>query len=232
MHLPLLQDFQAFLRQCEAKSEGCKFFGVWLQMVAVIKNAVASDREGNWSLYVATIRDSLPIFAELDCINYLRYGSWYLEKIAALEDTHPELYRRFSIGQWVVQDRPGWFCAVGCDMKVEQTIQRVSKGPGGHFVVGVTRNACNVAEFELLFHEIGSITHLLDHVTTTNLMEHTECHLQHALSSTRKATFNDNVQKLLNFVFLRKNPFSVAAPKPVTLYHLLNNFAVDRHASC
>ena len=116
-------------------------------------------------------------------------------------------------------------------MKVEQTIQRVSKGPGGHFVVGVTRNAGYVAEFELLFHEIGSITHLLDHVSTTNLMEHTEFHLQHSLSSTRKATFNDNVQKLLNFVFVRQNPFSVVAPKPVPLHHLLNNSAVDRQVA-
>ena len=45
---------------------------------------------------------------------------------------HNRLWNTFSIGQWVVQDRPGWFCAVGVDMKVEQTIQRVSKGPGGH----------------------------------------------------------------------------------------------------
>ena len=89
----------------------------------------------------------MPIFAELDCINYLRYGSWYLEQIKALEFTHPELYRRFSMGQWVVQDHPGWFYAVGSDMKVEQTIQRVSKGPEGHFVVGATRNTGSVAEF-------------------------------------------------------------------------------------
>ena len=113
---------------------------------------MVSDREGNWDLYVATVEDSMPIFAELDCINYLRYGSWYLEQVKALEFTHPELYRRFSMGQWVVQDRPGWFCAVGSDMKVEQTIQRVSKGPGGHFVVGATRHTGSVAEFELLYH--------------------------------------------------------------------------------
>ena len=71
--------------------------------------------------------------------------------------THPELYRRFSMGQCVVQHRAGWLCAVGGDMKVEQTIQRVSKGHGEHYVVGVTRNAGAVAEFEVLFHEIGSI---------------------------------------------------------------------------
>ena len=76
---------------CEARSELCQFFGVWLQLVAVIKNVVVSDREGNWDLHTATVEDSMPIFAECDCINYLRHGSWYLEQIKVLEFTHPEL---------------------------------------------------------------------------------------------------------------------------------------------
>ena len=100
-------DFREFEKECEAKSELCKFFGVWLQLVAVIKNAVVSEREGNWNLLAATIDDSMPIFAECDCINYLRYGSWYLEQIKVLVFTHPELYRRFSMGQWVVKDHSG-----------------------------------------------------------------------------------------------------------------------------
>src|SRR6218665_2759480 len=146
------------------------------------------------------------IFAECDCINYLRYGSLYPEQIKVLEFTHPELYRHFCVGQWIVQDHPGWFCAVGGDMKVEQTIQRVSKGPGGHYVVGATRNATAVAEFELLLHEIGSITSLLNSLTSYNLMNHTDCHLQHALSTSRRLTFNRNVSKLLDSVLERKNP--------------------------
>ncbi|KAH3796629.1 hypothetical protein DPMN_150198 [Dreissena polymorpha] len=70
-----------------------------------------------------------------------------------MELTHPDLYRRSSIGQWVVRDRPGSFCSVAGDMKVEQTIQRVLKDPGGHCVVGETHNAGAVAGFEFLFHE-------------------------------------------------------------------------------
>jgi len=60
--------------------------------------------------------------------------------------------------QWVVHDCPGWCCTVGNDMKVQQTIQQVSNGPGGHYVVGATRNATAMEQFELLFHEVGSIT--------------------------------------------------------------------------
>ena len=49
--------------------------------MSIVKNAVVSDREGNWNLHVASIEDSMQIFAEYDCINYLRYGSWYLEQM-------------------------------------------------------------------------------------------------------------------------------------------------------
>ena len=75
-------------------------------------------------------------------------------------------------------------------MKVEQTIQRVSKGPGGHYVVGATRNASAKAEFEILFQKLGSITNLLNVITTNHNMKHTECHLRHALSPARRLTFN------------------------------------------
>ena len=55
----------------------------------------------------------------------------------------------------LVRNRHGWLCADGGDKKVEQSIHRVSKGHGGHCVVGATRNASVVAEFERLFNEIG-----------------------------------------------------------------------------
>ena len=77
----LHHDFQEFEKECESKSEVCTFFGVWLQLVAIIKNVVASDRDVNWNLHAATVEDSMPIFAEFECINYLRHGSWYLEQI-------------------------------------------------------------------------------------------------------------------------------------------------------
>lgn len=79
------------------------------------------------------------------------------------------------MGHWIVQDRPGWICVGGGDMKGEQTIQRVSKGPGGLYVVGATRNANYVAEIELLFHEIGSITNVLNFLKTNYTMKHKAC---------------------------------------------------------
>ena len=54
----LHQDFLEFeFKECEDKSELCQFFGVWLQLVAAIKHAVGSEREGNWNLLAATVED-------------------------------------------------------------------------------------------------------------------------------------------------------------------------------
>ncbi|KAH3726880.1 hypothetical protein DPMN_052756 [Dreissena polymorpha] len=57
---------------------------------------------------------------------------------------------------------------------VPEQMKRVSKGPGSHYVVVETRNAGTVAEFELLFNEIGSITTLLILQTTNKPMDHRE----------------------------------------------------------
>ena len=73
-----------------------------------------------------------------------------------LELEHPALFSRSMQGQFVVKDRESCkFTAVSPDMKLEQTINRSEKGPGGHVIVGSSGDASIVAEFELLFHEIG-----------------------------------------------------------------------------
>ena len=88
------------------------------------------------------------------------------------------------MGQWVVEEQKGKFRAVGGYMKVEQTVQCVLKGPGGHYVVGQTGNAAAVAEFELLFHEVGSIASLLSVLTADRTSEHLESKFQACYSKT------------------------------------------------
>ena len=94
----------------------------------MIKNAVVSEREGNWNLLVATVKDSMSIFAKCDCISFLCYGSWYLEQIKDLEFTHPELYQHISKGEWVVCDHPGWFSEC-------QRVQEVNKPLESHVML-------------------------------------------------------------------------------------------------
>ena len=64
-------------------------------------------------------------------INYLRYGSWYLEKMRKLPHEHPEVYKHFQERKFIVKINAGYFKAVAADMKLEQSVQRSKKGPGG-----------------------------------------------------------------------------------------------------
>ena len=47
----------------------CKYLRIHLHIVVLMKNMVASDREGNWDLHVATVYDSMPVFKEFDCLH-------------------------------------------------------------------------------------------------------------------------------------------------------------------
>ena len=47
----------------------------------LLNNLIASDRDGDWEGHLQEVQDLLPIFRECDSINYLRYASWYVEKM-------------------------------------------------------------------------------------------------------------------------------------------------------
>ena len=141
---PLLHKYAVFLAERQAKSDMASYFINVKRMIDLIKCLVTADREGDWPLHVSCIEASMAIFQEFDAVNYLRYGSYYLEKIKILEVAHPELYRKFMMSEFVVRDHTGSFNSVAPDMNLEQSIQRASKSQGG--IIGQTRNSAVVVE--------------------------------------------------------------------------------------
>ena len=87
-----------------------------------------------------------------------------------------------------------------------------------------------MAEFELLYHEIGSITNVLDVLASNESLKHTECHLQHALSKTRRIKVNHNVTKPLDRTLLQRNLYGIttAVGLPVSLHNIFTKTAVDQ----
>ena len=150
-----------------------------------------------------------------------------MEKIQTLKETGPTLYRHFSVGHFVVKDRAGaMFAAVAGDMKLEQTQNRFSQGPGGLAVVGSSGDAAAVAEFGHLFHEILGISNLLQTLTNAQLMDHLEARIHHELSGRSRIIFYENVCKLLDFVKAQENPF-VVEDSPVPLPNIVTKHTVD-----
>ena len=134
----------------------------------LLKVLIASDRKGNWEGHLQAIQSLLPLFIESGSINYVRYASWYLEKMGKLPHEHPDIYKEFMKGKFVVKTSRGNFNAVAPDMKLEQTIQRSIKGTGGIF--GQTKKYSFVTEWELVYHEVLSISNCLYDIRLMNSM--------------------------------------------------------------
>ena len=64
---------------------------------------IVSDRDGGWERHFHTVHNLLSTFCESDSINYLRYGSCYIEKMQKLSLQHLEVsqhvFRRKDFGE-------------------------------------------------------------------------------------------------------------------------------------
>ena len=138
------QEFETFSKTCSERSEICRYWNGILTLIGLLKDFVAADREGNWEGHLQVIEKLFPVFLMSGSINYLRYGSWYLQKMRKLPHEHPEVYKHFQEGKFVVKTNAGYFKAVAADMKLEQSIQRSKKGPGG--IIGQTKHQTYVTE--------------------------------------------------------------------------------------
>ena len=83
-------DFLNFTNPCVEKSQMRNYFENFLDMVELLKDLAATDKEGDWDAYLLAVQNILPIFRESDSINYLRYGSLYLENMHRLPEEHRE----------------------------------------------------------------------------------------------------------------------------------------------
>ena len=110
-----------------------------MKMVSILRDLVRADREGNWDLHLHSVQAILPLFAGCDRINYLRWGSVYLEDMRRLPEVAPSVYVSFKEGKFVVKRTEGKFTAVGADMCLEQTINRSQKSAGG--IIGIQRRS-------------------------------------------------------------------------------------------
>ena len=223
----IFAEFDVFVDECCAKSELCAYLMVFQKEYAsLIKHAVSSDREGCFDLHVGIVREALPIFAEHDCINYLRCGTFYLEATRSLETKHQGVFRHLQTGFFVVKDKPnGTFNAVSGDMKLEQTAQRSSKSHGG--IVGQTRSIAYMTEWQLVFHEILEISNMFRDRIEDNTMNHLETHVHHELRGSTGRQLHMHVNNLIDFIKDKGNPFVVKAPGITPLHNMVTKQMVS-----
>ena len=127
----MIELFQNFQNEVCNLSETFQYWDRFIALVAILRNLVRADREGDWNLHLHTVQCILPFFAFFDCVNYLRQCSLCLEDMRHLPETALEIHQVFLQGQLVVNRTPGKFKAVAADISLEQTINLSQKSSGG-----------------------------------------------------------------------------------------------------
>ena len=140
----LQQDFVFFSEKCSEKSEVCRYWDGLINLSTLLKSLIACDRNGDCKRHLQTVQKILPVFRESDSINYLRYASFYVEKMRKMPIEYPDIYKVFMKGKSVAKAQIGNFNGVSPDMKLEQTIQRSKKSAAG--IIGQTRQLSYVTE--------------------------------------------------------------------------------------
>ena len=126
-----------------------------------------ADREGLWLLHLATVQKLQPVFAVFDRTNYIRWSSIYREDMRKLPETAP------------------------ADMCLEQTINRSQKSTGG--VIGETRRKSFVTEWEIIYHEILSVSNLYREITYTRTQDY-ELTIHHEFTKTQTQYMESQIQ--------------------------------------
>ena len=110
-------------------------------------------------------------------------------------------------------------------MKLEQTIQRSKKGSGG--VIGQTKQEAFVTEWELAYHEVLSISKCHKEITGSQLAN-SDADLPHReLSSRSIAEYHEAVNKVINFMKNKGNPYLASAT--TNLHHFTTNQIVPEN---
>ena len=200
----LLDDFKTFIDLKCVKSEQCKYWQNALKMIGMVKCLIRADRDGDFLLHVSTVGNLLILLVGFDRLHYLRCGSFYYKTLKSLKTTHPYLYQRFLLGDFVAKTNSGSFNAVACDMKLEQSINRSAKS--SHGIIGQTKYHQYITEWQLIYHEVLDISNAYRQVLQSDTTKG-ETYLHKDLSNFRIKQKNQSVTALKTFVRSHGNPF-------------------------
>ena len=162
---------------------------------------ISSVRQGNFKLYVDSLTKLTPWFFAMNHGNYARWLPVHIRDMASLENVHPDVFRQFSSGNFVVHktDRP--FSAIGIDHAHEQANALV-KGDGG--AIGITEDPSALRRWMLAGPEVARVIQEFE-----VLVGHDEDHESHHHEQTRgaQANFAKDVRSLSVVIEEMGNPF-------------------------
>jgi len=107
---------------------------LWMQymdMIDILKTFIRAERSGNWELHLYSLQAMLPYFAASGHNHYTKSVYIYLQIMNKLDETNPEVYKRFQDGFHVIRRSNRYWAGLSTDLAIEQVLMRSVKTTGG-----------------------------------------------------------------------------------------------------
>ena len=124
---PVTQILERFERNFRNRSDTYVFWDNYSEMVQLLLEYVASEREGDIKSHINAFADILSYDFACNHKNYAHWRSVYIAEMHQLEETHPDVFAEFldekhTIGRSTQESR--YFSRVWSDMAIEQSINQ------------------------------------------------------------------------------------------------------------
>ena len=102
-----------------------------MKMMDILCMFLTSERMGIWELHIQTLYEMLPFMAASGHKLYAKPLHIYLQNMTRLCDTHPYIFKHFSLGLHVVRRSDSLWAGLSSDLVSEQVRMRRMKTSGG-----------------------------------------------------------------------------------------------------
>ena len=206
----------------------CRTANFWLQYleyIDIVKDYIRAEWTSIWNLHLSSVGEMLNPFAATGHIYYSMSGRFYLQQIAELSQTHPELYYQFSVaGNHAIHRSDRQWAGLWSDLVIEQVMMRSIKSNGGltrgRGFSETTRN-----QWILTAHQSASIHEAMSNLTKA---QHSSSDQHIDTSDARVARDDSDFNKLLDWLN-DHNPFDRSEKR---LKSLSTGIIADKELSC
>ena len=186
-----------------------------MRLEVILLSFVRSLRQGNFELYIESLKKLAPWMFALDHINYARWLPVHLRDVLLLKHKHPEICAAFQDGGFVVQPSNMPFSAISMDQAHEMN-NKVIKGDGG--IIGLTENKSTLERWLVFAPEIN--LHLLQfekcYGYSSNENEDSS-QLHHEQTTAFQKKFIKDVKALTGTINELGNPFKETSQDLISL---------------
>ena len=198
-----LEDFDSSCKKRRNESPQFEFWSITLELELAVLTFIRSLREGNFQLYLESLKELIPWFFALDYPHYSRWLPVHLRDMIQLNQIHPNIAAEFRKGKFVVNKTSHAFSSIAIDQAHEQH-NAIVKGEGG--AIGLTQNMSQLTRWMVGGPEEARVINEFEEATIH--VEESENFRHHEQVRSIQATFVKEVNSLTKTIADFGNPFA------------------------